>query len=79
MEFAVLTHTIAEPPFAAWAHAAVMILLTLSEVSTPTVKCLVLFRADLEPCFGLLVVDTLYIVFVFFLITVSFGFANRKG
>lgn len=54
-----------------------MVLFALSEIGTPAVKFLVLLWTDLEPCLGLFVVDTLYIVFILFHKIVSFGFANR--
>ena len=57
MKFAVLTHAIAEPPFTAWTHAAVVILFPFPEISAPAVEFLILFRADLEPCLGLPIVD----------------------
>ena len=79
VEFTVLTHAIAEPPFTAWTHTAVMILFTLSEVGTPAVKFLILFRIDLEPCLGLLVVDPFYIVLVLFHKIVSFGFLAKSA
>ena len=54
---AVLAHAVAQPPFAAGAHAASVVLFALTDARAPAVILLELLKGDLEPSPGLFVVD----------------------